>query len=147
MNFTFFQIVWSQVFDFMKKIILQNLLSKSQIKVEIWEIYSHWKKFRQNNYLIISLVYTVWKSAIKHDHAKKISWDQLFNNFFSKNVDLTEEFRFFRKNRDRLLVIISTLNCGITITFTEFLPKMRESKFPEFPQWKSHTICTKISWK
>ena len=65
---------------------------------------------------------------------KKFREINSFSNFFSKNVDLTEEFRFFRKNRDRLLVIISTLNCGITITFTEFLPKMRESKFPEFPQ-------------
>ena len=41
---------------------------------------------------------------------KKNSSNQLFSNFFSK-----------------------------TVTFTKFLPKMRESEFPEFPQcdWKN----------
>ena len=33
----------------------------------------------------------VWKSTTKCDHAQNISWNQLFSNFFSKNVDLTEK--------------------------------------------------------
>ena len=32
---------------------------------------------------------------------KKIPWNQLFNNSFSKNVGLTEKCRFFYKNGDR----------------------------------------------
>ena len=36
--------------------------------------------------------YIAWKTTIKRDHSKKISWNQLFTDaFFSKNVDLTEK--------------------------------------------------------
>ena len=48
--------------------------------------------------------YIVEKGKI-YLHWKKLSSNQLFSNFFSK-----------------------------TVTFTKFLPKMRESEFPEFPQ-------------
>ena len=34
---------------------------------------------------------TVWKSTVKRDHAQKISSNQFFSNFFSKNIDLTEK--------------------------------------------------------
>ena len=40
------------------------------------------------------IVVTVWKSS-KCDHAKKISWNQLFSNFFSTNNDFTEKMLIF----------------------------------------------------
>ena len=52
---------------------------------------------------------TVRKSTENRDHAQKISWNQLFRNFFSKNVDLTEKCRFSRKirtNRSRFIVLL-----------------------------------------
>ena len=35
---------------------------------------------------------------MKHDHARKISWNQLISNFFSINVDLTENVDFPQKS-------------------------------------------------
>ena len=49
---------------------------------------------------------------------KKISSNQLFSNFFSK-----------------------------TVTFTKFLPKMHESKFPEFPHCALQWICNRFHGK
>ena len=37
----------------------------------------------------------LWKSTIKWDHAQKFPWNQLFSNFFSKIVDLTEKMVIF----------------------------------------------------
>ena len=71
------------------------------------------KNFREINYLVISLVKTlIWQKKILlflhsvekqkiYSHRKNFSSNQLFSNFFSKNV-----------------------------TFTKFLPEMSESKFP-----------------
>ena len=53
-----------------------------------------------------------------YSHWKKISSNQLFSNFFSK-----------------------------TVTFTKFLPKMHESKFPEFPHCALQWICNRFHGK
>ena len=45
----------------------------------------------------------------KRDHAQKFPWNQLFSNFFSNNVDLTEKGWFFRKKSDRDFGDFSTL--------------------------------------
>ena len=42
-------------------------------------------------------------------YAQKLSWNQLFSNFFSKNVDLTEKCWFSRKNRDRVIALFHTV--------------------------------------
>ena len=55
-------------------------------------------------------VTTLWKNQ-KFTLTNKISSNQLLSNFFSK-----------------------------TVTFTKFLPKMRESEFLEFPQCVFHTV-------
>ena len=51
----------------------------------------------------------LWKSTIKRDHAQKFLWNQLFNNFFSKTVDLIKKCWFFRKNSNRIFDYFSTL--------------------------------------
>ena len=45
----------------------------------------------------------VWRSITKRDNAQKFPWNQLFSNFFSKNVNLTKKSWIFRKNRDHVL--------------------------------------------
>ena len=40
---------------------------------------------------------------------KKFLWNQLFSNFFSENVDLTEKRWYVRRNRDRVLVLKNTV--------------------------------------
>ena len=53
----------------------------------------------------ISLARTVWKSTMKRDHAKKIRKI----NSLVKTLIWRKKCRFFRRNCDRLLVVISTL--------------------------------------
>ena len=43
---------------------------------------------------------TVWISTMKRDHAKNISWNQLFSNFFSENVILIWVLGHIFTNRD-----------------------------------------------
>ena len=51
-----------------------------------------------------------WKTR---DHAKKFPWNQLFSNFFSKNVGLTEKYRFFdKKNGHHVFDGFSTTLCN-----------------------------------
>ena len=53
---------------------------------------------------------TMWKSTVNCDHAQKISWNQLFSNFFSKNVDLTEKMLIFSvKSWSRFITLFHTV--------------------------------------
>ena len=64
---------------------------------EITEISFYCKNSVESFHLLI----TVWNSTIKCDHYQEFPWNQLFSNFFSKIVDLTEKSCFFRKHSDR----------------------------------------------
>ena len=62
----------------------------------------------------------------KRDHAQKFPWNQLFSNFFSNNVDLTEKGWFFRKKSDRDFGDFSTH----TVEIAEFYCHDFSAKIP-----------------
>ena len=75
----------------------------------------------------------------KRNHAKTISWNQLFScNFFSKNVDLTEKCRFSVK-------IVIALCCVLTYVLMLFsrniFQLLSKYKFADFPHCLIWTSC------
>ena len=69
---------------------------------------------------------------------KNIPWNQLFSNFFSKDVDLTKKIIIFLKNgADRVFDDFSTLCVGFWNTVHSV----------ENAEILSQTFFAKISWK
>ena len=80
---------------------------------------------------------------MKHDNAKENSWNQLFSNFISKNVDLTEKSWF-----DGKIVIasyITSLCCFETLISRVFCGKMEKVIFCNFHKSISRDIFSNES--
>ena len=75
-----------------------------------------YKHVRKNNYSGIHNT-VVWKCTIKRDHTQKFPCNQLFSNFFSKNVDLTGKKCIFSQKQflcfDDFSLILSHWKCKI----------------------------------
>ena len=95
-------------------------------KYHILSMYLY-SRLKDNAFSVLTY-YTVWKSTIKHYHPQKISWNQLFSNFFCKNVDLTEKSKC--KNRDRIKIIPWNQVC-----FSNFFSKLLSRKFCKEAWW------------
>ena len=69
-----------------------NVFTKEIAKELIWR---NIFLARLNFSLFLTVLYTVWKSTVKCDHVKKISWNQLFSNFFSNTLIWRKNVIFF----------------------------------------------------
>ena len=87
-------------------------------------------------------------------HRKKISWNQLFSNFFSETVTFTkflpkkreskfpkfahclEKWKIYSHRKKISSNQLISNSFSKTVTFTRFLPKMCESEFPQYVCWE-----------
>ena len=96
----------------------KNVMMRAHHGMEKREILSHWKKFRQINHLVISLV----KPLLSRNFCEKV-WERISR---SSTVEITEIYSHWKN------VLSNHLFSNFfskSVTFTKFLPKMRESEF------------------